>query len=64
MSDDPNNCINDQEARMKMLTDRDKDKSKDNEDNWNPPAYYGYYATSYPEGIKLEETPDLQTLIK
>ena len=32
MSDDPNNCINDQEARMKMLTDRDKDKSKDNED--------------------------------
>ena len=69
MSDDPNNCINDQEARMKMLTDRDKDKDKDKddgitEDSWNPPAYYGYYATSYPEGIKLEETPDLQTLIK
>ena len=71
MSDDPNNCINDQEARMKMLSDLELNKNnKDNKDNkdsgddWNPPAYYGYYATSYPEGIKLEETHELQTLIQ
>ena len=59
MSDDPNNCINDQEARMKMLAERNAD-----DESWNPPEYYGYYATSYPEGIKLEETHDLQFLIK
>lgn len=71
MSDDPNNCINDQEARMKMLSDLELNKNnknnkdnKDSGDDWNPPAYYGYYATSYPEGIKLEDTHDLQTLIK
>jgi len=63
--------LSDQEVRMKMLSDLEPDKdNKDSHvrhyigDDWNPPEYYGYYATSYPEGMTLEETHDLQTLIK
>ena len=60
MSGDPKNCIGDQEARMQMLVEQQRGCST----SYDPLDNHGFYTSSYPEGMKLKETHDLQTLVE